>query len=69
MEKLLELVKEIAKKRSDGHYTILVFTTNYRGCYGTIRKTDDVNYLPSHNSLEDLLRSMIISPERHKQND
>jgi hypothetical protein len=63
-----ELMREvmlIAEAEYDGHFSIFGFTTNYKGCFGTIslHSHDDgyaeVMYLPAFNTIEDLLQWLI----------
>lgn len=66
VEDLLEWVASIAKSFTGGHYTILRFTTNYRGFYGTpsdnIREELDDSL--AFSTLRELLVAMITNPDK-----
>ena len=38
---IFEIMELIAKRKYDGHYTIMKFTTNYRFCFGTLYIKDE----------------------------
>ena len=60
---LLAAVERIANKYFDGHYTLLSFTTNCRGCYGTPPEDiRELEALPAHSSMEELLYYMAGFP-------
>jgi hypothetical protein len=68
MEQLFELIQRIADKEADGHYTIMAFTTNFRGCYGTpgaVEIYEEINKLPVHDNLHCLLEDMIVNYEKY----
>lgn len=57
-------VRTIAGKHFDGHFSILKFTTNYKGLFGTIdldglTGRDYVRSLPGFPTLQDALEYMI----------
>ena len=58
--KLLELVEDLANENHDGHYTIYSFTTNYRGCFGTVLEIDDTEKLEAFPTLRALLVDMLV---------
>jgi hypothetical protein len=64
MEELITQVEEIAQKMADGHYTILKFTTGYKGFLGTPNldigeEREKIAKLPKFLSLEDVLKYII----------
>ncbi len=65
LEKLITEVQCIARTEFGGHFTILGFTTNYKGCFGTIELYPGGNgyaqgmYLPAFRTLDELLQWMI----------
>jgi hypothetical protein len=71
MEKLINQVIEIAKNDYSGHFSIYHFTTNVKGCFGTLEEygegqntiRDKLSEMPAFNSLEDLLTAMIRNPK------
>ena len=65
MDKLIEKVEKIAKERFDGHYSIFSFTTNYKGCFGTIEYGEDYMLMEDHDTLESLLEAMIANPDEY----
>lgn len=66
---LVSVVEEIAKCRFDGHFSLFSFTTNYKGCFGTPQRLDgygdddEIEGLPAHASLEELLYYMVERPD------
>lgn len=58
---LVNQVEEIAKKKTDGHYTILKFTMCYQGVLGTIssHQRKALDFLPRFSTLAELLQWMI----------
>lgn len=71
MEELLKQVIEIAKTNYGGHFSIYHFTTNVKGCFGTLVEYGDgetdireqLANMPAFNSMEELLRAMIDNPK------
>lgn len=64
--KLLKEVEKIAIDEHDGHYTILRFTTNWKGAFGTpnlrcadINDCNKVKNFPGYYDLEQLLENMV----------
>lgn len=59
---LLGEIEKLAEEKTDGHYTILKFTTCYQGMLGTIcvdggrRGREELKFLPSFSTLPELLR-------------
>lgn len=54
----------------DGHYTVMRFTTHYKGCYGSVDSLSDedreaVRLLQPFPSLPTLMRSMAKNPDIH----
>lgn len=57
-EKIKQLT-ELSKKHSDGHFTIMKFTTNYRVCFYTPSNQDDIQLMPVGNTLEEAIDNAI----------
>lgn len=55
----LEIVQDLADEMFEGHFTIMKFTTNYRGCYYTIDNREDISHLEGFGTLDELLIDMI----------
>ena len=58
----------------DKHYTILSFSSNYKGCFGIIDEDYTgrrafINWLPAHKTLEELLYFMCEYPEKYTYNE
>lgn len=72
MKILLDAVKEIADKNYGGHFSIYHFSTNVKGCFGTIEDHGDSKRsirefladMPAFNSLDELFVAMIQNPEK-----
>ncbi len=67
MDDLLLKVRAIAEKKFGGHFTILKFTTHYKGMFGTIdvdalTGRQQIRDLPGFLTLEELLSWMIKNP-------
>ena len=66
MSDLLQQVEEISKEIADGHFTILKFTSGYKGFFGTPNldigeEGEVINKLPVFKTLEELLKYLINS--------
>jgi hypothetical protein len=59
VNELMSAVCTIATLKYDGHFTILSFTTNYRGSFGTVTEREDIEALSPCLSLKELLLQMI----------
>jgi hypothetical protein len=62
IDELMSMMCTIAILKYDGHFSILSFTTHYKGGFNTYTHRDDINNLPSYSSLKELLIEM-IKPE------
>lgn len=58
-DELMSTISSIATLRYDGHFTILKFTTHYKGGFGTITEREDIENLCGYKSFEQLLINMI----------
>ena len=58
---LMSTICTIAVLKYDGHFTILSFTTNFKGGFGTITKREDIDKMKEYYSLKELLINMINS--------
>lgn len=59
VNELMSTVCTIATLKYDGHFTILSFTTNFKGSFGTVTKREDIETLSPCLSLKELLLQMI----------
>ena len=59
VNELMSTVCTIATLKYNGHFTILSFTTNFKGSFGTITEREDINKLDPCESLKELLLQMI----------
>ena len=59
VNELMSTVCVIATLKYDGHFTILSFTTNFKGSFGTVTETEDIESLSPCLSLKELLLQMI----------
>jgi hypothetical protein len=62
IDELMSMICTIAILKYDGHFSILSFTTHYKGGFNTYTKKDDISELPTYSSLKELLIEM-IKPE------
>jgi hypothetical protein len=60
MDDLMSTICTIAVLKYDGHFTILSFTTEFKGNFGTITEREDIQGLMGYHSLKELLVSMIL---------
>ena len=61
-EYVMQKVREIAKEKHDGHFTIMGFTTGYRISFGEQPcSREDIEQMPSGDSLFDALTKAIIN--------
>ena len=58
-EKMLYIML-IANILSDGHLTIMKFTTNWRGSFSTPSSREEIQFMYVANSKEELLTEMLI---------
>ncbi len=56
----MNIIDAISNKISDGHFTIMKFTTNWRGCYGTPDCWEDVQKMIVAKNKEELVLRMIV---------
>lgn len=59
VNELMSTVCTIATLKYNGHFTILSFTTNYKGSFGTVTEREDIDQLTPCESLKELLLEMI----------
>ena len=59
VNELMSTVCTIATMKYDGHFTILSFTTNFKGSFGTVIEREDIEALSPFLSLKELLINMI----------
>jgi len=59
VNQLMSTVCTIATLKYDGHFTILSFTTNFKGSFGTVTEREDIESLSPCLSLKALLLQMI----------
>jgi hypothetical protein len=59
VNELMSTVCTIATLKYDGHFTILSFTTNFKGSFGTVLEREDISELSPFLSLKELLIDMI----------
>jgi hypothetical protein len=59
VNELMSTVCTIATLKYDGHFTILSFTTNFKGSFGTVTEREDIESLSPCLSLKELLLQMI----------
>lgn len=66
---LLRKVEDIAEQEYGGHYSILKFTTHFKGGFGTpnldIDGREEVSKCPAFHTLPELLVAMIKDPKKH----
>ena len=58
---LMSTICTIAVLKYSGHFTILSFTTNFKGGFGTITERQDIDAMKEYYSLKELLINMINS--------
>ena len=61
VNELMSTVCTIATLKYDGHFTILSFTTNFKGSFGTVIEREDIENLNPFLSLREVLTYMIIT--------
>lgn len=61
IDDLMSTICTIAVLKYDGHFTILSFTTNFKGGFGTITEREDIDAMKEYHSLKELLIDMIDS--------
>ena len=61
VNELMSTVCTIATMKYAGHFTILSFTTNFKGSFGTVTEREDIELLSPCLSLKELLLQMIFS--------
>lgn len=59
INELMSTVCTIATLKYNGHFTILSFTTNFKGSFGTVTEREDIDQLTPCESLRELLLEMI----------
>lgn len=55
----MDKVIEIANKKYDGHFTLMKFTTNWRFIFGTIDNREEIKYMESAKTLDEVLDKAI----------
>lgn len=58
---MLKLLEELAKKHSEGHFTIMKFTTNWRISFSTPQDRDDISEMFVGQTLEEAVEKAIKS--------
>ncbi len=56
---MLRVLEELAKKHSDGHFTIMRFTTNWRVVFSTPTDRDDISEMPVGKTVEEAIQKAI----------
>jgi hypothetical protein len=56
---LLDFMTEFAAKHSDGHFTIMKFTTNWRVSFGTPNEREDISEMAVAKTMEDAVRMAV----------
>ena len=59
MDELMSIISLISKLKYNRHFTILSFTTHYKGSFGTITERNEIDNLMPYDNLKDLLIDMI----------
>ena len=71
IELLLKVLKNVAKTKADGHYTIMAFTTGFKCMLGTpnldIGNRQEIQDLTSFLSLEDAIEFTISEALREEK--
>jgi len=58
---MLKLLEELGKKHSDGHFTVMRFTTNWRVSFSTPQDRDDISEMFEGKTLEEAVEKAIKS--------
>jgi hypothetical protein len=53
--KLLEIIEDLADKYSDGHFTLMKFTTNYRFSLGTIDGREEIQEMGVGKTIDEAI--------------
>jgi hypothetical protein len=56
----LKMLETIARQKSDGHLTIMKFTTNWRAGFITPESRDDISGLAEGATMEEAIRNAIL---------
>jgi len=59
VNELMSTVCVIATLKYNGHFTLLSFTTNFKGCFGTVTEREEIKQLYPCESLREVLLHMI----------
>lgn len=59
MDELMSIISLISKLKYSRHFTILSFTTHYKGSFETITERNEIDNLMPYDNLKDLLIDMI----------
>lgn len=59
--RLLEQAFELANKKSDGHFTIMRFTTNWRVSLSTPNDREDIGKMYAGSTLEESLERILAA--------
>ena len=62
----LVALERTALSRSDGHFTIMRFTTNWRVCLGTPESRDDITDMTEGETLMDAVRNLLYTEEQSR---
>ena len=65
LEKLIEKVEKKAKELADGHYTVMKFTTGYKGFYSSYIDSGFLQRMDNFTDLPALLQDMLNNPSAH----
>jgi len=62
---LFNILEEIAKKETDGHITIMKFTSGWKAAFATPdldagRGREQINKLKNHDTLEEAIKDLLI---------
>lgn len=57
--KLLKLLTDTANSKTDGHFTIMKFTTKWRCCLGTVDQREKIISMSSGKTLDEAVLNCI----------
>jgi len=63
---MMEMVEKIANRKCDGHFTLMKFSTGWKGMYGTpdlngLDTRQLIKQLPIFDSLYECLKSLVVN--------
>lgn len=64
LDHALLIARNYANKFSDGHFTLMKFTTNWRCCFRTINLREEIENMPSGKKASDAIFNAIVSHEK-----